>query len=131
MNHILLLFSTFTLSYSDCFIITELLPEHVTIEMSTFPSIPTSGNNVNITCQATVPESLQTQPSFVLISYDVDGKDVVDNSQDYMRKNNTYSTSVTLQRVNTTDAGRYYCVIDFSDLNVTAYGFTNLSMYSK
>ena len=112
-----------------CFL--DFSSEHVVIEANTIPSIPTSGNDVNITCQATVPETLQAQPSLFVISYDVDGNHVVDNSQDYMKESNTYSTSVTLQNINTTDAGRYYCVIDFSDLNVTAYSFTNLSMYSK
>ena len=47
------------------------------VDINFSPSVPTAGNQLNITCSATVPERLVHSPDSFIISYDIEGQQVV------------------------------------------------------
>ena len=79
----------------------------------------TAGDQLNVTCTATVPQRLVYTPSTVVISYDTGGQQVVaedntDATQSEMSQDgNVFSRVVTIDLVKTTDARRYYCSVSF------------------
>ena len=84
-----------------------------------FSSIPiTAGDQLNVTCTATVPQRLLYTPSAV-VSYDTGGQQVVaeDNTDatqsEVSQDGNVFSRVVTINPVKTTDARRYYCSVSF------------------
>ena len=47
------------------------------VDINFSPSVPTAGDQLNITCSATVPERLVHSPDSFIISYDIEGQQVV------------------------------------------------------
>ena len=85
-----------------------------------FSSVPTAGDQLNVTCTATVPERLVYTPSTVVISYDSGGQQIVteDNTDatqsEVSQDGNIFSRVVTIDPVKITDARRYFCLVSFS-----------------
>ncbi len=117
---------------------TEFKTSDITVAVS-FSSIPTAGDQLNVTCTATVPQRLVYTPSTVVISYNSGGQQVVaeDNADatqsEVSQDGNVFSKVVTIDPVKTTDARRYYCPVSFGQpLDVSpALGSEDLSVNSK
>ena len=79
--------------------------------------MPTAGDELNLTCTATVPERLVYTPDTVVISYDSGGQMVVseENSDatqtEVFRDGNVFSRTVTINPLKNSDARRYYCIV--------------------
>ncbi len=104
----------------------------------TFSSVPTAGDELNVTCSATVPERLIHSPLAFNISYDSGSQMVVtednpDATQSAISTNgNIFSRVVTINPVETSDASRYHCIVLF-DMPSTVIANTNedLQIYSE
>ncbi len=115
---------------------TEFVTADITVAVS-FSSIPTAGDQLNVTCTATVPQRLVYTPSTVVISYNSGGQQVVaeDNADatqsEVSQDGNVFSKVVTIDPVKTTDARRYYCLVAFGQ-PLDTINFTNadLQVYS-
>ncbi len=111
----------------------------ITVAVS-FSSIPTAGDQLNVTCTATVPQRLVYTPSAIVISYNSTGgqKVVVEDNADATQSEvsqdgNIFSRVVTIDSVKTNDARRYYCLVLFNQPLDTSpqLGLEYLSVNSK
>ena len=102
-----------------------------------FPSIPTAGDEFNFTCRAIVPKRLVHVPNAFTISYDLAGNmEVADDNSDVtqssLTKNgNVFSRHIIINRVKTSDATNYFCIVVFEDLGTTAHNNRMLSVTSE
>ena len=91
-----------------CDSIVEFVTSDISVVVS-FSSIPTAGDQLNVTCIATVPERLVYTPASFVISYDAGGQQVVaEDNPDATQSNisqdgNTFSRVVTIDPVKTSD----------------------------
>ena len=122
-----LLIDTFTINdYYLCLCISEFMTSDIVLALD-IPSVPTAGDQFNVTCSATVPERLvdRHEPTTFAISYDSGGQQKVsvnnpDTTQtEVLRDGNVFSKVVTIDPVKTSDARRYYCLVAF-DLPLSA-----------
>ena len=102
----------------------------------TFPSVPTAGDQLNVTCSATVPERLVLSP-LIVISYDGSQQEIVaeDNpnatQSEICYDGNIFSRIVTIDPVKTSDARRYHCLVNFENpLAVIMVDNGDLQVYS-
>ena len=93
----------------------------------TFSSVPTAGDQLNVTCSAIVPERLIHSPSSFVISYDVDSQSIVaeDNpnatQSNVSRDDNIFSRIVTIDPVTISDARRYFCNVTFDNTQLVVF----------
>ena len=94
-----------------------------------------TGDQLNVTCSATVPERLIHSPSSFNISFD--GGLVAEVNPNatqsaVSRNGNIFSRIVTIDPVTTSDAGEYYCNVTFnSTLSVIVVNNNLLQVYSE
>ena len=121
------------------FTVLEFMDSDITVSIS-FSSTPTAGDQLNLTCSATVPEKLVERhtPAGIVISYDILGQNIVteDNPDatqfNVTRVDNVFSRIVTINPVKTSDAKEYFCQVAFgAPLNVESDESSELSVHSK
>ena len=127
-------------NYNHCFHISEFMTSDIVLAID-IPSVPTAGDQFNVTCSATLPERLvdSHSPAIFTISYDSGGQQKVSvnnanaTETNVLRNSNVLSRVVTIDPVKTSDARRYYCLVVFdSPLNTpTASTNNEMEVYSE
>ena len=134
-----LLIDTFNI-YDHCLCISEFMTSDIVLALD-IPSVPTAGDQFNVTCSATVPERLvdSHSPGTFAISYNSGGQQKVSvNNPDatqteVLRDGNVFSKVLTIDPVKTSDARRYYCLVAFDSPVDTGPASTNedMEVYSE
>ena len=104
-----------------------------------FPTTPTAGDPLTITCNINIPERLTHDLTRVAViwSYDLAREQRVEviNSDatigNVTKIGNLILSNLTLNPVKTSDSRRYYCSVIFNDLGVTDRMLRDLSVQSK
>ena len=119
-NYIIIYIIIFSVSNSVFCLHVDFQNSDIMVNINFSPSAPTACDQLNITCSATVPERLVHSPDSFIISYCIEGQQVVseDNSDveqfAIAREDNIFTRTVTINPVKKLDAREYFCVIRFS-----------------
>ena len=108
---------------------------HIQVKLN-IPSVPTTGDNITVSCSITVP-TYAANPSSVRWTYTLGAGNTIDqlNSNatvgSVMKMGNTYYSNLTLNNVETSDAREYYCIAVYSKFREQNHDNRNMSVNSK